>query len=113
MAVQLTEQAARRINRQLSERGRGIGLRVGVKKSGCSGFAYTLDYADQVGANDRVFESQGAKVVVATADLPVLDGLTVDFRKNGLNEAFAFLNPNAEAQCGCGESFSVKEKARN
>jgi iron-sulfur cluster assembly protein len=111
MSIQLTEQAARRINRQLSERGRGVGLRLGVKKSGCSGFAYTLDYADQVGANDRVFESQGAKVVVATDDLAVLDGLTVDFRKNGLNEAFAFENPNAEALCGCGESFTVKEKA--
>jgi len=113
MAIQLTEQAAQRITRQLSEPGRGVGLRVGVKKSGCSGFAYTLDYADQVGANDQVFESQGAKVVVAKDDLAVLDGLTVDYRKSGLNEAFQFLNPNADALCGGGESFSVREKTKN
>ncbi len=107
MSIQLTENAARRIRDQLDQRGRGLGLRVGVKKSGCSGFAYTLDYADAVGANDAVFEQFGATVVVAQGDLEVLDGMTLDFQKQGLNEAFKFMNPQAKAYCGCGESFTV------
>ena len=105
--IQLTEAAALRVTRQLGERGRGLGLRVGVKASGCSGFAYLLDYADETGPDDVVFEAHGAKVVVARDTLAMLDGLVVDFRREGLNEVFKFDNPNAEALCGCGESFSL------
>jgi len=111
MSIQLTESAARRVQQQLQARGRGLGLRVGVKASGCSGFAYLLDYADQPEADEVVFESHGAKVFVARDTLPMLDGLVVDFRKDGLNEVFKFENPNAEALCGCGESFSVAKNA--
>lgn len=107
MAIQLTEQAAQRVARQLKERGHGLGLRVGIKASGCSGFAYVLDYADAASADDVVYDSNGAKVVVARDALTMLDGLVVDFRREGLNEVFKFDNPNAEALCGCGESFSI------
>lgn len=107
MAIQLTEAAARRVTHQLGERGRGLGLRLGVKSSGCSGFAYILDYADEKSEDDVVFEAHGARVVVAKDALPMLDGLVVDFRREGLNEVFRFENPNAEALCGCGESFSL------
>lgn len=111
MTIELTERAARRINKQLSQRGHGVGLRLGVRKSGCSGFAYAMDYADEIGTEDKVFEAHGAKVVIATRDLPVLDGVRLDYRREGLNEAFKFDNPNVEAQCGCGESFTVKAVA--
>lgn len=111
MSIQLTESAARRVQQQLQARGRGLGLRVAVKASGCSGFAYLLDYADEAGADEVVFESHGARVFVARDTLPMLDGLVVDFRREGLNEVFKFENPNAEALCGCGESFSVKNAA--
>ena len=111
MSIQLTESAARRIQQQLKDRGRGLGLRVGIKASGCSGYAYVLDYADQADQDEVVFESHGAKVLVARDTLPMLDGLVVDFRKEGLNEVFKFENPNAEALCGCGESFSVQKNA--
>lgn len=107
MSIQLTPSAAARIGAQIQKRGKGVGLRVGVKKSGCSGFAYTMDYADDVAADEQIFDSQGAKLVVKTEHLPLLDGLTLDFQKNGLNEAFKFLNPNVKGECGCGESFSV------
>ncbi|TXH05294.1 MAG: iron-sulfur cluster assembly accessory protein [Nevskiaceae bacterium] len=107
MSIQLTESAARRIGKQLQQRGKGLGLRVGVRKSGCSGYAYTMDYADEVGPGEQVFDSHGAKVVVKTEHLPMLDGLTLDFQKQGLNESFKFLNPNVKAECGCGESFAV------
>lgn len=107
MSINLTPAAARRIQSQLQSRGRGIGLRLGVKKSGCSGYAYLLDYADHVGVDDAVFESAGAKVVVAHKDLSMLEGVTVDFQRDGLNESFRFENPNVTAQCGCGESFAV------
>lgn len=107
MAIQLTEQAAQRVAKQLKERGKGLGLRVAIKASGCSGFAYVLDYADAAGADDVVYDCNGAKVVVARDTLPMLDGLVVDFRREGLNEVFQFDNPNAEALCGCGESFSI------
>ena len=109
--IQLTESAARRVQQQIQARGAGLGLRVGVKASGCSGYAYLLDYADQPGPDEVVFESYGAKVFVARDTLPMLDGLVVDFRKEGLNEVFKFENPNAEALCGCGESFSVQKTA--
>ena len=111
MSVRLTESAARRVQQQLEARGRGLGLRVGVKASGCSGYAYLLDYADQPEPDEVVFESHGARVFVARDTLPMLDGLVVDFRKEGLNEVFKFENPNAEALCGCGESFSVQKNA--
>jgi iron-sulfur cluster assembly protein len=111
MAIKLTEQAAKRIKAQLARRGRGIGLRVGVKDVGCSGFGYTYDYADEVRDGDALFEAHEAKIVVDAKSLEVLDGSTLDFVKDGLKETFKFLNPNVEATCGCGESFSVKEKA--
>lgn len=108
MAIQLTESAARQIQTQLAKRGRGLGLRVGVKKVGCSGFAYTYDYADDVHAGDELFESFGTKVVVDGKSLDFLKGSTLDFVKEGLKQAFKFENPNVDAMCGCGESFSVK-----
>ena len=111
MSIQLTESAAKRVQQQLQARGRGLGLRVGIKASGCSGFAYVLDYADQAEADEVVFESNGTRVFVARDALPMLDGLVVDFRREGLNEVFKFDNPNAEALCGCGESFSVQKNA--
>lgn len=107
MTIQLTESAARRIERQLVSRGKGVGLRIGVKKSGCSGYAYVLDYADEIGPDEQVFEQHGAKVVVKSEHLPMLGGLTLDFQKQGLNEAFKFINPNVKGECGCGESFTV------
>ena len=111
MSIRLTESAAKRVQQQIQARGQGVGLRVGIKASGCSGYAYVLDYADQPAADEVVFESHGAKVFVARDTLPMLDGLVVDFRKEGLNEVFKFENPNAEALCGCGESFSVQKNA--
>jgi iron-sulfur cluster assembly protein len=105
--IHLTTNAAQRINAQLAKRGKGVGLRVGVKKSGCSGWAYVLDYADTLEADDQVFEVQGAKVVVNGTQLDKLDGLTLDYQREGLNEAFKFINPNVKGECGCGESFAV------
>lgn len=107
MSISLTESAATRIGKQLQQRGKGLGLRVGVKKSGCSGYAYTMDYADDVAADEQVFDNHGAKLIVKTDHLPMLDGLTLDFQKQGLNESFKFLNPNVKGECGCGESFTV------
>ena len=111
MAIQLTENAAKQIQKQLARRGRGIGLRVGVKDVGCSGFGYTYDYADEVRAEDRLFEAHDAKLVVDAKSLEVLDGSTLDYVKEGLKQVFKFTNPNVDATCGCGESFSVKEKS--
>ena len=108
MAIQLTESAAKQIQTQLAKRGRGLGLRVGVKKVGCSGFAYTYDYADDVRPEDHLFESHGMKVVVDGKSLDFLNGSTLDFVREGLKQAFKFENPNVDATCGCGESFSVK-----
>ena len=107
MTIALTESAARQIRKSLEKRGKGLGLRLGIRKVGCSGLAYTFDYADEVGANDALFESHDAKVVIDRDALPYLDGTTVDFVREGLKESFKFENPNAKAQCGCGESFSV------
>lgn len=103
----ITEAAASRIKQQLAKRGRGLGLRVGVRKSGCSGYAYTMDYADEVADTDHVFNRHGAQLIVDSKHLPVLDGTTVDFRREGLNEMFRFDNPRAQHACGCGESFTV------
>jgi len=115
MAITLTESAARQIKDQLARRGKGLGLRVGVKKVGCSGFAYTFDYADEMRADDRSFESHDATVVVAAENVEFLDGSRLDFVKDGLKQMFAFDNPNVDNTCGCGESFSLKEatKARS
>jgi iron-sulfur cluster assembly protein len=111
MAIQVTENAAKQIQKQLARRGRGIGLRVGVKDVGCSGFGYIYDYADEVRADDRLFEAHEAKIVVDAKSLEFLDGSTLDYVKEGLKQVFKFTNPNVDATCGCGESFSVKEKS--
>ena len=107
MAISLTESAAHRVRTHLEQRGNGIGLRVGIKKTGCSGFAYVVNYADSIQPDDAVFEERGVKVVVDAASLALIDGTTVDFVKQGLNEAFKFQNPKAKGECGCGESFNV------
>jgi len=107
MSVNLTESAAKQIEKQLHKRGKGIGLKLAVKKSGCSGYAYVLDYADQLNDDDAVFEEFGVKVIVAATDLPFLEGIRLDYRREGINEAFKFDNPNVKGSCGCGESFSV------
>jgi iron-sulfur cluster assembly protein len=91
----------------LASRGKGEGLRLGIRSSGCSGFAYVLDFADSVGDEDQVFESGGVKVIVDTASLKYVDGTELDYAKEGLNEGFTFHNPNVKDECGCGESFSV------
>ena len=107
MAILLTESAADRVRSHLAQRGMGLGLRVGIKKTGCSGFAYVVNYADEIHPDDAVFEAQGVKVVVDNISLPMIDGTLVDFDKHGLNEAFKFQNPKAKGECGCGESFNV------
>ena len=107
MAITLTESAADRVRNYLKKRGKGIGLRLGVKQTGCSGFAYVINYADELEPEDVVFEDGGIKVVVAPEALQLIDGTEVDFVQEGLNEAFKFRNPNASGECGCGESFSV------
>jgi len=108
MPVVLTDAAARHVADMLRKRGQGLGLRVATRKSGCSGFAYVVDYADSFGPEDAVFESHGIKVVVDRASLDQIDGMEVDFVKTSLlNEGFEFRNPRVKATCGCGESFSV------
>lgn len=107
MPISLTESAAERIRQFLVKRGKGEGLRLGVKNVGCSGKAYVVDYADSVEPNDRVFESHGVKVIVSNDNLTYLDGTVVDFARDGISERFTFNNPNEKARCGCGESFSV------
>ena len=108
MTIQLTESAARHVAQEIARRGSGQGLRVSTKKSGCTGFAYVVDYADDIGPEDRVYESFGTKVVVDEKSLSQLDGMVIDFvRTNLLNEGFEFRNPNVKDMCGCGESFSV------
>ncbi len=106
MAITLTENAAKHVRTSLSKHG-GIGLRFGVKKVGCSGFAYTFDFADQVGANDELFKSHEVGVVVDKDALPLIDGSVLDYAREGLKATFKVVNPNAKAECGCGESFSV------
>ncbi len=107
MSITLTEKAAQQIAKQLLKRGRGLGLGLGIKKAGCSGFAYVVDYADAVTDNDRIFEQHGVKVIVKADALEFLDGVEVDYSREGLNEAFRFNNPKATGTCGCGESFTV------
>ena len=107
MAISLTDSAATRVKSFLATRGRGMGLRLGVRKTGCSGFAYVINYADGPQPGDAVFEDRGVQVFVDAASVGLLDGTIVDFVKQGLNEAFRFRNPNVKGECGCGESFSV------
>jgi len=107
MAVTLTNSASERVRTYLVKRGHGLGLRVGVKKTGCSGYAYVIEYADSIEADDLVFDENGVKVVVDPKSLEFIDGTQVDFVKDGINEAFKFRNPNVKGECGCGESFSI------
>jgi iron-sulfur cluster assembly protein len=107
MAVTLTEAAAKHVANFIAKRGKGIGIRLGVKTSGCSGMAYKLEFADAAEAEDQVFESHGLKVLVDPRSLPYIDGTELDYAKEGLNEGFKFNNPNIKDQCGCGESFTV------
>ena len=107
MAITLTEKAASHVQNFLARRGKGVGLRVGVRTSGCSGMAYKLEFVDAPGAEDLTFESHGVKVVVDPKSLPFIDGTELDYTREGLNEGFKFNNPNVKDECGCGESFNV------
>ena len=107
MAITLTDAAAERVRNYLENRGSGLGLRLGVKKTGCSGFAYVVNYADKINKDDLVFTDQGISIVVDRSSLPLIDGTVVDFVQSGLNQAFQFRNPNVKGECGCGESFSI------
>jgi len=107
MAVTLTQQAADHIGRYLQRRGKGLGLRLGVRTTGCSGLAYKLEYVDEVDPADQIFESHGVKVFVDAKSLSYIDGTELDYAREGLNEGFKFHNPNEKATCGCGESFTV------
>lgn len=107
MAITLTQAAADRMSSFLANRGKGIGVRLGVKTSGCSGMAYVMEFVDEVNEDDHVFEEMGVKVIIDEKSLVYLDGTEVDYGKEGLNEGFQFNNPNAKNECGCGESFTV------
>ena len=107
MSVTLTEAAAKHVQKYLARRGKGVGLRLGVKTSGCSGMAYKLEFADQVEPDDKVWESFGVKVLVDEKSLPYLDGTELDYTREGLQEGFKFHNPNVKSRCGCGESFQI------
>ncbi|MCV9880100.1 iron-sulfur cluster assembly protein IscA [Brenneria izbisi] len=107
MSISLSDSAAQRVNAFMSNRGKGIGLRLGVRTSGCSGMAYVLEFVDDVNADDVVFEDKGVKVIIDGKSLVYLDGAELDFVKEGLNEGFKFNNPNVSSACGCGESFNV------
>jgi iron-sulfur cluster assembly protein len=106
MPVSLSTAAAERVRSFLEARGHGVGLRLGIKRTGCSGYAYVVNFAEAIESGDTVFEDQGIQVVVAADSLEFVDGTEVDFVRHGLNEAFKFRNPRAKAECGCGESFS-------
>ncbi|MGL5632222.1 MAG: iron-sulfur cluster assembly protein IscA [Azovibrio sp.] len=107
MAVTLTEKAAQHVSTFMQKRGKGVGLRLGVRTSGCSGMAYKLEFVDEVDMGDEVYESHGIKVFVDPHSLPYIDGTELDYSREGLNEGFKFNNPNVQDQCGCGESFKV------
>jgi iron-sulfur cluster assembly protein len=107
MAITLTEAAASRVKQFLDNRGKGMGLRLGVKTTGCSGMAYVIEYADALEEGDLVFEDHGVKVIINPRSLVYLDGTELDYTKEGLNEGFKFNNPNVKDMCGCGESFNV------
>ncbi len=107
MAITMTDAAAVRVKHFLDNRGKGVGLRLGVKTSGCSGMAYVLEFVDAIADDDVVFDEHGVKVIVDSKSLLYLDGTELDFVKEGLNEGFKFNNPNTKGACGCGESFTV------
>jgi iron-sulfur cluster assembly protein len=107
MSITVTENAAKRVSTFLANRGKGVGVRLGVRTSGCSGMAYVLEFADEVSSEDVVFEDRGVKVIVDPKSLAYLDGTELDYGREGLNEGFKFNNPNVKSQCGCGESFGV------
>ena len=107
MAITLTEKAASHVSGYLARRGKGVGLRLGVRTTGCSGMAYKLEFADGVNPDDLEFESHGVKVLVDPKSLPYIDGTELDYTREGLNEGFQFRNPNVKDECGCGESFNV------
>ena len=105
--ITLTENAAKHVQSYIAKRGKGVGLRVGVRTSGCSGLAYKLEFADSVNAEDHQFESYGVKVLVDPKSLQYIDGTELDYTREGLNEGFKFRNPRVKDECGCGESFNV------
>lgn len=107
MAITMTERAADQVRSSIEKRGKGIGLRLAVRTTGCSGMAYVLEFVDEVAANDSVFEHHDIKVFVDQKSLVYLDGTELDFAKDGLNETFQFNNPNVKDECGCGESFNI------
>ena len=107
MPISITESAAQHVKSYLEKRGTGVGVRLGVKTTGCSGMAYTIEFADQVDDEDHVFEDKGVKVIVNPKSMVYLNGTELDFTREGLNEGFKFTNPNEKDRCGCGESFSV------
>ena len=107
MSVTLSETAAKHVNRYLATRAKGLGVRLGVKTTGCSGLAYKLEYVDEQMPEDVVFEDRGIKVLVDPKSLPYIEGTTLDYTREGLNEGFKFINPNERDRCGCGESFRV------
>lgn len=107
MTISITETAAKHVHAQLQNRGHGLGIRVGVTTTGCSGMAYVLEFVDKLDVGDQVFEDHGVKIIVDPKSLLYIDGTEMDFVKQGVNEGFEFKNPNAKAECGCGESFSI------
>ncbi len=107
MGISITQTAADRVARFLQKRGHGVGIRLGVRTSGCSGMAYVLEFADEIEGNDLVFEDHGVKVIIDPKSLAYLDGTELDYTREGLNEGFKFNNPNVKSACGCGESFNV------
>ena len=107
MALTLTEKAAKHVQKSLTNRGKGIGLRLGVKTSGCSGMAYVMEFVDNIEENDQVFESQGVKIIVDPKSIVYLDGTELDYVRAALNEGFHYNTPNVKDECGCGESFNV------
>ncbi len=108
MAIQLTNAARRRMQDFLARTPAALGVRFGIRRTGCSGFGYTVDLADAIAENDRIFDQDGLRLVVDAKALPFVDGTEIDFRRDGLNSAFVFRNPNATGECGCGESFTVE-----
>jgi iron-sulfur cluster assembly protein len=107
MGITITEAAAKRVQTFLANRGKGLGVRLGVRTSGCSGMAYEMEFVDEIREDDQVFEDRGVKVIIDAKSLVYLDGTEVDYAREGLNEGFKFNNPNAKSACGCGESFGV------
>jgi len=107
MSITITKTAAQHVNQHLQKRGKGIGLRLGVKTTGCSGLAYVIEFADKIEEDDKIFEDNGVKLLVNPKSYIYLKGTELDFGKEGLNEGFKFKNPNVKDECGCGESFNV------